>query len=310
VSSAVRQLRAVAGLLRSRHADDRRDKDAVAELQVGPDALGLPPGVEVRWLGVAGYAITHEGTTLLIDPYVSRGSLQDLMRRRHLASDRRLLDAYVPRADAILLGHTHFDHALDAPALAARDHATVYGGTSAATLLNVHGLAAQSVRVEPHHRYEIGPFTVTFVPSVHAAFVLGRIPMEGEITCDHVDEMRATDFRCGEVWGIRIEVAGATIYHQGSADLLDDELAAGHVDVLLCGVAGRHATPDYLQRLLPRVDPRTLVISHHDDFLRPVDGPQGFTFGVQVHRLPDDVAAVAPDTRVVTLPSPSPIPVP
>ena len=129
-------------------------------------ALGLPPGLELRWLGVAGFSLRYEGTTVVIDPYVSRAPLGDLVRRRATVSDPVAVDRWLPRADAVLVGHTHFDHAVDVPALARRDGAAVYGSRSAKHLLGLFGLADRAVEVEPHRPYEIGPFEVTFVPSV------------------------------------------------------------------------------------------------------------------------------------------------
>ena len=300
--SALANLRDLLAYAATRKGHDRADQAVLADLAVGADDLGLPPGVVVRWLGVAGFAITCEGTTILIDPYVSRRPVGDLLRRRVWGSDPVLLDRHVPTADAILLGHTHFDHALDAPAVARRDGATVYGGTSAKHLMGLHGLADQAVEVEAHQVYEIGPFEVTFVPSVHSKLVLGlKVPNGGELTCEHLDGLTSQAYCCGQVWGIHIAVAGATIYHQGSADLLDDEVRHTDVDVFLCGVAGRQMTDGYLGRILPKLDPKTIVITHHDDFFRSLDEDQGLAFGVDVARFPDEVAAVTRDVRLVTL---------
>ena len=81
---------------------------------------------------------------------------------------RRPSTGTFPLPRPLLLGHTHFDHALDAPAIARRDGCNVYGSGSVARLLGVHGLGNQAVVVEPYRTYEIGPFTVTFVPSRHS----------------------------------------------------------------------------------------------------------------------------------------------
>lgn len=300
--SPLANLRDLLAYAATRKGHDRTDQELLGELAVGGDDLGLPPGVEVRWLGVAGFALTCEGTTIVIDPYVTRRPVGDLLRRKVWASDPALLERHVPEADAILLGHTHFDHALDAPALARRDGAPVYGGSSAAALLALHGLGAQAVTVEAHRPYEIGPFTVTFVPSVHSKLVLGlKVPNGGEITCEHLDGLTPQAYCCGQVWGIHIEVAGATLYHQGSADLLDDEVRHRGVDVFLCGIAGRQVTDGYVGRILRRLDPKTVVITHHDDFFRPLEGPQGLAFGVDVARFADEVAATASEARLVAL---------
>lgn len=308
MTSPLRHLADLLTYAATRRSHARHDQATVADLRVATDHLGLPPGLDVRWLGVAGFALTYEGTTVVIDPYVSRVPLADMVRRRTVVPSRSLVDRWIPRADAVLVGHTHFDHVIDAPEVARRDGATVYGSSSARHLMGLYGMADRAVEVEAHRPYEIGPFTVTFVPSVHSKLVLGmKVNGAGEITCEHVGDLCPQAYRCGQVWGIHIEVGGATLYHQGSADLLDDELSPRQVDVMLCGVAGRQFTPGYLERILPRVEPKVVVVTHHDDFFVPLDRPQGFAMGVDVARFPDEVAAVSNDFRVVTLPDPEPL---
>ena len=108
-------------------------------------------------------------------------------------------------------------------------------------------------------------------------------------------------FRCGAVWGIRIEVAGLSLYHQGSADLDDDELRHGPVDVFLAGVAGRGVTPRYWERILPRLDPRVVVPTHYDDFFAPLGRSLKLFRGVNLDEVPDEVRSVSRDLTVAAL---------
>ncbi len=96
---------------------DAREREALDTLSWATNPpFALPPGVELEWLGTAGFRLTAEGTTLLIDPYLSRPSLRRVASRRPLPSSAAVVDRYVRGvADAILVGHTHFDHALDVP---------------------------------------------------------------------------------------------------------------------------------------------------------------------------------------------------
>ena len=79
---------------------------ALGDARPGEDA------VRVRWLGTAGFQIDFAGTTILIDPYLTRASLADVALGR-LRPDVARLRAELPVADAIIAGHTHFDHALE-----------------------------------------------------------------------------------------------------------------------------------------------------------------------------------------------------
>jgi L-ascorbate metabolism protein UlaG (beta-lactamase superfamily) len=274
------------------------DLTALRELERVP--LGLPAGLELEWLGVAGYRLTFEGTTVLVDPYVSRVPLRSVILRRPALPDRTLIDRYVARADAILVGHTHWDHAVDAPALARRDGATVYGSGSLAHLMRLHGL--DSVVVEPRRVYEIGPFVVRFVPSRHSKLLFGRkIPFDGPLTCEDLHGLSPGAYKCGDVFGIRIEVAGTSFYHQGSADLRDAE-RIDPVDVFLAGITGRQVTPHYWRRILPRLDPRLLVPTHYDDFFAPLDRPLALVRNVALTELPGEIGAVSSATTIAAVP--------
>jgi L-ascorbate metabolism protein UlaG (beta-lactamase superfamily) len=280
------------------------DHAALRELHAVP--LGLPAGVELEWLGVSGYRITFEGVSLFVDPYVSRVPLRALLLRRTALPDDALVERFIHAPGTVagvLVGHTHFDHAIDAPAIARRYGARAYGSQSLAHLMRLHGLGHLAVDVTPHERYELGPFVVRFVPSRHSKLLFGRkVPMAGELTCDHVAGLSPGAYRCGQVWGIRIDVAGTSLYHQGSANLDDEELRDGPVDVFLAGIAGRSFTPGYWQRILPRLDPRVVVPTHYDDFFAPLGRPLNFVRQARLADVPGEVGAVSGAARVVALP--------
>lgn len=258
--------------------------------------LPLPTGLELTWLGTAGFRLAYQDTVVLIDPYVTRLPLTDLLRRRVVPPSQEAIARWIDRADAILVGHTHFDHALDVPAIARRTGCKVYGSQSLANLMQLYQLREQAVVVEPHRDYEVGPFKFHFVPSQHSKLQLGlRVPFSGELTCDHVDELTPQAYRCGQVWGIHIEVAGTRFYHQGSADLLEDELKDRNVDVFLCGISGRRFTEKYIERIVRRLAPQVIVPTHYDDFFRPLDGKVQFSFNVNLTGFADEVRAASRD---------------
>jgi L-ascorbate metabolism protein UlaG (beta-lactamase superfamily) len=289
----------------SKDSQEAADRQALTELEAR--ALAIPPGLELEWLGVSGYRLTYEGQTLLVDPYLSRVPLSALLRRRPAVPDPRLTERFIGDREnvlGVLVGHTHFDHAVDAPAIAKRFGCKAYGSGSLLSLMRLHGLEQQAVEVEPGRRYELGPFTVQFFPSLHSKLLLGlAVPFDGELTCDHLDALAPAAYRCGRVYGIRIEVARTSFYHQGSANLIDEDVPAGGVDFFLAGVAGRGFTRDYWQRILTRLRPQTIVPTHYDDFFRPLDAPQqGFTTNVHLAHVPEEIEAVSSEFQVAALP--------
>src|SRR6476620_4719989 len=103
--------------------------------------LPLPKGLELTWLGTAGFRLTYQGTTVLIDPYVTRLPLRDFLRRKIVPPSESAITRWIDKADAILVGHTHFDHALDVTAIAKQTGCKVYGSSSLQNLMNLYGLA-------------------------------------------------------------------------------------------------------------------------------------------------------------------------
>ena len=117
---------------------------------------------------------------------------------------------------------------------------------------------------------------------------------------DDLHALRPGAYKCGAVYGIRIDVAGTSFYHQGSADL-DDALTIEPVDVFLAGVTGRQVTPHYWRRILPRLDPRVLVPTHYDDFFAPLAGQLKLVRRVALAEVPEEVRAVSSATTVAAL---------
>lgn len=304
MAGPLRHLGELAKARATRRSSERADGQALSELEARP--LDLPAGLELEWLGVSGYRLSYEGRTLFIDPYLSRVPFRDLLRRRPTLPDPAALDRFVSAPGetvGVLVGHTHFDHAVDAPAIARRFDCKAYGSESLLNLMALHGLAKQTVVVEPYRTYELGPFEVSFTPSAHSKLLLGlAVPYDGELTCEHLDSLSPGAYRCGQVWGISIAVAGIRFYHQGSANLVDEAIRGGEVDVFLAGVAGRSFTDDYWRRILPKLNPRAVVPTHYDNFFRPLGQDLEFVANVQLSGLPDEIGAVSREIEIAALP--------
>jgi L-ascorbate metabolism protein UlaG (beta-lactamase superfamily) len=304
MAGPLRHLGELAMATATRRAGERADSRALAELEARP--LALPAGLEVEWLGVSGYRLGYEGRTLFIDPYLSRVPFRDLALRRPTRPDPVALERFAGAPGevvGVLVGHTHFDHAVDAPAIARHFGCRAYGSKSLVNLMGLHGLADWAIEVEPYRTYELGPFEVSFTPSAHSKLLLGlAVPYDGELTCEHLDSLSPGAYRCGRVWGISIAVAGVRFYHQGSANLLDDAIRERDVDVFLAGIAGRSFTDDYWRRILPKLNPRVIVPTHYDNFFRPLGRPLEFVTNVQLAELPEEIGAVSRDIELAALP--------
>lgn len=257
--------------------------------------------LSIRWLGTAGYELCFQGTVVLIDPYFSRIPLSQIFFRAQI--NHEAIDRGVERADAVLVGHSHFDHVLDVPTICKKTGAPVYGSQSTANLCAAAGLPAEQIHVLDNKgaEFEVGPFHITAVTSEHSPFMMGRIPFPGDVPCTCDLPMAGRHYRCGQVFNYLIRVGSRQIYHLGSAQLVDDALKTADIDMALICAAGRNHTERYVERVIRQVEPQRIIPMHYDNFFRTLDSDMKMLPRMHLDRLVDEIHAVDNNVAVHTL---------
>lgn len=264
---------------------------------------GAPAGdgaATITWLGTAAHVVSTATTTVLIDPYVSRHRLRQVATQR-LEPDEGAIERWIPKkVDAILCGHSHYDHLLDAPRIAKKTGAKLVGSVTTCAFARAEGVAEEKLVCVPREgaRVTIGDVAVRFVPSKHGRIALGRVPFPGEVRSPPRLPARASAYKMGGAFGVVLDAAGLRVYHNGSADLIDAELEGERADVLLVGLAGRQSTPNYLARLLAALSPSVVVPTHHDAFFAPLEAGVHLLPGIDLEGFTSEVRRHAPDARI------------
>lgn len=269
-----------------------------AHRPIGAPARG--GALRIRWLGTAGHVIETERTTVLVDPNLTRPSLGRCLAR--LVPDEATIRRWLPpRVDAVLCGHSHFDHLLDAPTICRLTGARLVGSASTCAFGRAAGLPDEQLVQVPADgaRLTVGELEVRFVPSLHGRLFFGRVPLPGVVQSPPALPARLWHYRMGGAFGILLRGPGVSVYHNGSADLVDAELAGERADVLLVGLAGRKGTADYLPRLVGALGPSLIVPTHHDAFFAPLEAGVRLLPGIDLPGFLDEARAVAPGARVV-----------
>jgi hypothetical protein len=234
---------------------------------------------EFRWLGVAGFELEWNGSILLVDPFLTRPPAYKLLFGR-TRPDGELLRQHLPRADHIMVSHSHYDHKLDVPEIASYSGARVYGSAHTCRIVEACGLPpGQIQQVQAGELLVLCPgtpltisalpqpskaaFEVTVVPGEHAtvAFFGPR-----ELPADLRYPLRLCDFMLDEDFGFLIRAGETSIlswHHRRPGP-------APRTEVL---VIGADIHPCDLPELLDQVQPRLLIPSHWDNFLRPLSKP-------------------------------------
>jgi len=249
-------------------------------LKPAPAPEPASAGDRVRFLGTAGFVLTGHGRTFVLDPYLSRPGLL-ATALFPLVPDEALLAREIPRADDVLVGHAHYDHALDAPIVCRQTGARLIGSEAALNIGRAAGLPeAQMTRADGPIR--CGHATVTPLPAKHGKAVFGRVPLPGDIPKPPSWPPRVGELRHGQVYNWHLDLGDAKVLHIDSAEFDDDQLAAVRADVVCLCAVGRQYRKDYTRRVVELVKPEVVIPCHWDDFSLPWGAPARQLPGVDV----------------------------
>lgn len=260
-----------------------RLKPGRPDLQQYTDRFDVPAAdgeLSVTFLGVATLLIETGSSAVMTDGFFSRPPLLEVGLRRLRPRPERIEAALqrtgTTRLEGVLPVHSHYDHAMDSPAVAERTGALLVGGRSSANVGRGHGLPTEQIRlVGDGDTLRLGDIEVTWIESTHCR--PDRYP--GEITGPVVPPAKVGAYRCGEAWSMLVALPGGeSALVQGSAGFVPGALAGHRADVAYLGI-GQLGIQDesyirqYWAETVETVGARRAVLIHWDDFFAPLDRP-------------------------------------
>jgi L-ascorbate metabolism protein UlaG (beta-lactamase superfamily) len=234
----------------------------------GKATVSASAGPVFQWLGTAGLKITHAGSTVLIDPYLTRNALArpfQPLRPRDFAG-----------ADAIFISHGHFDHLADVPAIVEASGASVYCSEVAARTLMAKGVPPS--RLNPlagGDSLDLECCAVRVATCSHIRFdarlVLTTLPRLLGRPRGLLRQTRGMPSGPVLIWNMTI--GGVTLVHLGSLGLTPSaarEAGVSGPDILFPPLQGHTDICRLAADLTAAVRPRAVVPLHQDDFFPPV----------------------------------------
>jgi L-ascorbate metabolism protein UlaG (beta-lactamase superfamily) len=261
-----------------------QDRPVVTALGPYAESTLAPPGsgVTVTWFGVSTLLFDDGQTQLLVDGFFSRPSLLDVVLDRRVSSNAAtinyMLDAYgISRLAAVITAHSHFDHAMDAGAVAVRTDAVVMGSASTANIARGAGVPENNIRTATDSLAEtFGQFTVRMIRTRHApASRRGEPPIPGKITAPLAQPAPISSWKEGDSYTIVIEHPLGNAVVQASAGFIEDALKDIQAGVVFLGVALLTKMDDeyvqaYWREAVVKPGATRVIAVHYDDFLQPL----------------------------------------
>ncbi len=238
----------------------------------------------IRWTGFSNFELAYKGSVLLLDAYFDRGAIFPSLG---------FTSADIRRADAILIGHGHFDHMSDAAAVALRTGATVVGAANVAAKLAGQSLPAAQIRTvhgEGGETLRFGAFTVEPILGQHTdapinvmdAFqaALDRVASkrspqdtaeQASIRARGVSSLTPAAIDGTMTYVITLDTGFRVVYRDSAGVVTDQERRAmariGPVDVAVVAISPAYLTELVATRALEYVHlfkPSVFMPAHHD----------------------------------------------
>ncbi len=192
--------------------------------------------MKITYLGHAAFTLQADGTTLLVDPFLT-------------GNPKAAVSADDVAADAILLTHGHGDHLGDTVAIAKRTGAPVVAIVELANEIGAQGVEVSDPNIGGTVTFDWG--WVKLVPAWHTA-----------VTPSGAAHMPA---------GLLIAFGGQVVYHLGDTALFSDLALVGRrgdpIDVALMCIGG-HYTMDRWDAVAAAemIGARQIIPCHYDTF--------------------------------------------
>lgn len=249
----------------------------------------------MTYLGVAGWQIEGAGHTILVDPYFTRPASLDGI----VAPDPEAIAKHAPaKADLIVIGHSHVDHLLDAPAVAVRTGAQLMGSDSTVRVGKAAGVPVDHlIPIKGGEDYAFDGFSVRVLPGLHSA--LDDKHTFGVSIADPVTlPMTFEQYAEGGTFAYFVRIAGHALYVQSSANFIERELVGLRPDIAIVAPGLREEIYDYTCRLLHVLgDPPIVIATHFDKWREPPPTTKVETDDLRAFAA--EVTQCSPHTRVI-----------
>ena len=245
---------------------------------------GRHKGLRLTWFGTNGWKLEFRAgdadRTVLVDPFFARFRTGFLENRFDpdtplQPADPALIERHIPAAvDHILVGHGHWDHLADIPAIHRRTKGMVIGSETHRHLLRAFGLPEASlVIVEGGEVMAFDGYSIEVFAGLHSMGATKKFALPGHLLADPPPPRVVGDMPEGDSLCYLLTIDdGPSVFLMSTANFVERNLSGIRPDVALIAGLFRNQIRDYTERLLRTLHyPPVLLPTHWDNFERPYE---------------------------------------
>ena len=239
--------------------------------------------MKITFLGTTTLLFDDGKDQVLFDAHVTRSSLLTYAFGK-APTDTKMADElislhHIDRLRAIFISHTHHDHVMDAPYIAEKCGATIYGSSSAVNVGRGGGvLRERLVNFEPGQVSYVGDFRITAIPSVHSKPTILNNDLGQTINAPLVQPAKLRDYKEGGSYDFYVETPEKSFMIRPSFNYIEGQMDGYHADVLFLGVAGLAKAKEktkakFFAETIEKIQPQLVIPLHWDNFFSPLSKP-------------------------------------
>lgn len=222
--------------------------------------------MDLTWLGTAGFIVKSKEGEIIFDPFLSRGQ----------GAPSPFTTKSFGNSQALFIGHGHFDHTYDVPAIAKESDFKIFAPGLTGSILKLRGVPSSRLVHTSSKEVLFQPFKMRAFHSSHVKFdlplVLETVKRCGVKGCLQMCSL-GLGYPKGLVQTYMFESGGKKILYMSSAGASNRELLEYQkleVDYFLAPLQGHSSIQEIAAQQTAIIKPKVVIPHHHDDFFPPL----------------------------------------